>query len=133
MKINLKNTSDKLKAVVAEANGRATRHTAEAYDLVNAALDAEERLAQFGVPVKARSGARARFVSGESLPNAYGYNVTRTVATFERGSRDWFLTAIGSYSWSPNGAFGIARVLLSAKQLDAAEASRMRRLRIEKI
>ena len=133
MKINLKNTSDKLKAVVAEANGKATRHTAEAYDLVNAALDAEERLAQFGVPVKARSGTRASFVSGESLPNAYGYNVTRTVATFERGSRDWFLTKIYTAQLNYKGTFGVTRVFLSARQLDAAEASRMRRLGIETI
>ena len=121
MKINTTNRAA-LSAAVAEANGQARAHTASAHDVALAAVEAESTLADFGLPVSARPGASAAYVSGDTLPNSYAYLPIRTHVILVRGSRDWFARFIGAYQ----GDAKSLRVELSQEQLETAQASRMR-------
>ena len=131
MKINV-NNRDKLNAALAEVNGRAQTHTANATSVQVMADDAERALEKFGLQKGSRRGAVAYAVSGGSLPNAYGhkaYSVNVTRVKLERGSRDWFMVNAERDAVDPTASRNVA-VRLSDNQVRLATERRMRDLHI---
>ena len=115
MKIKLTSATDlnarnvALAAALAHANGKASAHTADLTDLVEAAADAEQQLVALGLPPSRRVGAQASHISGGSVPNSYKFRRRVTYSTLTRGASDWFLTFCTSAdAWpSVNGGTSI--------------------------
>ena len=131
MKINVNNPS-KVRAMLDEVNGRATAHVASPFVLQNVMIEAEKRLSNFGIPLKARQGVKVHFVSGQELPNAYKFRDTaiRNFVTLERGCNSWFVTLctrVSGYSWSP----GIRSIEVGSDAIDHANMVRQGELNIK--
>jgi len=98
--------SDKVGKALDECNGKATAHTYSAHDVRNLAIQAENQLAESGVPLKDRKGCTLVAVSGEATANAYKYSRKVTRVQLVRGAGDWFLThatADGKYGGQNQG------------------------------
>ena len=103
-------------------NGRAHAHTADAGTIIRTAL------ADLGIPVKHRVGARARATSGGALPKAYaklGRTVTRTTFELLRRSRGWTLASAEARSYFASQNPGDVRLTLTAEQ-DAIAVAKTR-------
>jgi hypothetical protein len=117
MKIKIKsNNIAALQAALEKANGNAIAHTyRHASQILEVAVGAESQLAALQLNKRESAGAVACACSGSRLPSAYKYarNVTRV--TLVRGSSDWFLTDIKSFSTFSRSE-GETRVTLTAAQ-----------------
>lgn len=121
MRIKITDTAA-IDAALAAANGRAHTHAyTSAAQLAALADRAEARLEALGVAKAKRKGARVTARSGDRLPNAYKYRVTRTSVTLERGASDWFVTHVAAREYYANEARGMWLVL-TADQDAAAVA-----------
>ena len=121
MRIKITDTAA-IDAALAAANGRAHTHTyTSAAQLAALADRAEARLSDLGVAKAKRKGARVTARSGDRLPNAYKYRVTRTSVTLERGASDWFVTRVETREHFVSEGSGMALVL-TADQDAAAVA-----------
>jgi hypothetical protein len=85
MKKNTETATDAaMQSVLDAANGRATAHTLTDPSAVRRiAREAEAVLADLGLPPAHRRGARAEYVSGKGLPNAYRYKGVATRLVFD--------------------------------------------------
>lgn len=109
-------------------NCRARTHTADAGTIIRTALIAEAELADLGIPVKHRIGARVRATSGDALPKAYakhGRTVIRTTFELLRRSRGWTLASAEARSYFVNQNPGGVRLTLTAEQ-DAIAVAKTR-------
>lgn len=95
--IPLDNT-DAIAARLAEANGRASAHTATPASLVLDAARLERELEAFALLKSERPGAVALVESGARMPAAYKYQVTRNRCTLVRTRAGWALTFVGKVS-----------------------------------
>ena len=117
MKIKIKsNNIAALQAALEKANGNAIAHTyRHASQILEVAVGAETQLAALQLNKRESAGAVACACSGSRLPNAYKYARTITRVTLVRGSSDWFLTDIKSFSTFSRSE-GETRVTLTAAQ-----------------
>ena len=102
MRVNI-NADDKITAMLAAVNGKASSHTyTTGSELRAVARDAEEKLAQLNIPKAMRSGAVVVAESGERLPNKYKYQATTTLIYLERGLSGWFLVSAARSGFWPD-------------------------------
>lgn len=115
-------SGDKLNAALDKVNGRASAHTARAYDVMCAADRAEAHLAKLGLAKKLRTGALYQCRSGHKMPCAYGnHDRAVTLFTLQRGASGWFLVDAKRGSiWT--GESGFERLCLTETQYTAALA-----------
>jgi len=115
--------------VLDAANGRAMAHTLTDPSAVRRiARETEAVLADLGLPPAHRRGARAEYVSGKGLPNAYRYTGVATRLLFERGAKAWFLVAVERASAYPGDTGRDTRVSISDEQERLARAATHRAL-----
>ena len=89
MKINIKNI-EKIKAIVAEKEGKAKTRLFPVKNISGAIEKAEKKLEELGIPKKAWKGCRV-FYSPGKVANSYDYNAKGSFATFEYSGSNWFL------------------------------------------
>jgi hypothetical protein len=77
--------------LLAEINGKSSAHTACDSNIFDLAESMENRLEDFGIAKKERSGAAAWGMSGGDVPSAYKYSRIVTVYDIARGPKNWFL------------------------------------------
>ena len=77
--------------LLAEINGKSSAHTASACNIFELAEAIENKLEDFGIAKKDRSGAAAWGMSGGNVPSAYKYSRIVTVYDIVRGPQNWFL------------------------------------------
>lgn len=96
MKIKIDNkNAEKIAAVLASVNGRASEHCyTDLFDVQRLAKYADCEMEKFGIRKKDIIGAVFISVSGERVPNAYarrGFSRVATLVTIERFPTGWFL------------------------------------------
>jgi len=130
MKINTETATDAcLQTVLDAVNGRATAHTLTDPSAVRRiASEAEAVLADLGLPPAHRRGARAEYVSGKGLPNAYRYKGVATRLVFERGAQTWFLVLAERAPAYPGDTGRDTRISISDEQERLARAAKHRNL-----
>lgn len=119
-----------LTTALAEANGRATAHTANVGDITRWADEAEAKLAALGIPKDGRVGAVYRRESGERLPGAYSARsraskCKRTQITMRRRATGWFVTRLTAGECWPQVA--PTNMLVLSGEQDAIAVSATRR------
>lgn len=118
MKLTEKNL-EKLQQLLDQAQGKATARTLDAHDLLDLADRAEARLAELGLCVADRKGARVAYHMGLNLPNSYKFCPEYTTARIGRRATGWFL----EYAKRTGGSNKQAErldVTLTAEQRDRA-------------
>lgn len=113
--MKLKITSEKLPAILAQANGKCTAHIARIADVLQAAKEAENQLQTLKLPIGQRVGARCQFDSGSKVPSSYKYRRKITRVDMVRGSREWFVTSICAIEVWPNHTGGSFAILTKAQ------------------
>ena len=117
--------ADALAAVLKAANGRSTGHTLTSGAFVlSIASTFEEKLNTLTGNKKLAGGAKAVWVSGVQLPNAYKYKRIVTRLSLERRSADWWLVDIQALEAYKDA--GPEYLILSVDQ-DAAAVAKFRR------
>ena len=116
---------EKLTKALEAVNGRAHAHTADCYDVVRAAIDAEKNLDTLKILKRDRKGARFVFVSGDSVPNAYSNKAwwrAATIVELVRGAQagTWFAVDIQRTEIDSRG--GSYTTYLTPQQADLAMA-----------
>jgi len=117
--------ADLVAAWLAEANGRASRHTFTAWSDIEAeASTAESKLDKLGIPKAERAGAKLIAQSGSVLPNAYRYTARGTVITLLRRSSGWYLETVSGYDLCPKHVPGHMLHLTPEQDAKAIEVLR---------
>ena len=89
--------SEKITAALLEVNGRAGNHTfTGGWQIRALANDAANYLDDLGLSKARMIGAKASFVSGGEVPNAYKWKRKVTSVQLERRQSGWFLNSIES-------------------------------------
>lgn len=130
MKLNISTATDpRIKGVLDAVNGRATSHTlTDPTDVRRIAREAETVLADLGLPLAHRRGARAEYASGKGLPNSYRYTGVATRLVLERGAKAWFLVAVERAPAYPGDTGRDTRISISEDQERLARAATHRAL-----
>ena len=117
----------KIQAQLDKENGRGRAHTLNyAGEVLDLARQAEQALADLGLPKCARLGAAYSYTSGGAVSCAYSaraYSRQATHVEFARGSRGWFLLRVARSQVGQGG--GGERLILTPSQ-DAVAVARVR-------
>ncbi|ACP24471.1 hypothetical protein NGR_c06780 [Sinorhizobium fredii NGR234] len=82
---------DKVDAILAQVNGRASKFVANRLDVERAAKMAEARLEAARLPQALRVGCRVEFISGGPGAKAYEYAAAGTMFQIVRAREGWML------------------------------------------
>lgn len=125
IKISLDN-AEAIESALSAVNGKSSVHAfTTAQEIVDAAADAEGRLAGLSIPVSKRQGASAGVLSGGSVVNAYKYKRTATYVRMVRGSQHWFIAFIQKQTLFPNNHGGLYIFLSDSQDSIAVQQLRM--------
>ncbi|WP_331373412.1 hypothetical protein [Sinorhizobium chiapasense] len=92
---------DKIDAILAQVNGRASRFVANRPDVERAAEKAEARLEAARLPQALRVGCRVEFISGGPGAKAYEYAAAGTKVQIVRAREGWRLVEANRTSVHP--------------------------------
>lgn len=90
IKISLDNR-EKINAMLAKANGKASAFVISAGDIIKLADEAEAMLADRGVPKALRPGCAYSYTPAGPSASAYKYAAASTHVRLQRRSGDWYL------------------------------------------
>lgn len=108
-----------------DGEGRARERRVSVADLCSAAVEAEHRLKEEGLPSYARVGCLYT-VTGGWVARSYGYPAQTTVCVLVRRTRGWYLQSCERAGWTMHGRIqhgGKARTVL--RKLRAADRRRL--------
>lgn len=120
---------DKIDAILAQINGRASKFVANRLDVERAAKKAEARLEAARLPQALRVGCRVDFVSGGPGAKAYEYAAAGTKVQLGRAREGWRLVDANRTSVYPRQRETLT-ITVSAKVAEEIKVRSVEDLRI---
>lgn len=102
----IKDNHDKITEAFDDANGSACANTLTGGAAYSVAQDAEQELADRGLPASKRKGAKATYTPS-GPPRSYKYSMTTTTFEIERNSNGWRLMSVEKTKVYPRSVGGL--------------------------